>query len=171
MKLRLAVLAPFLVAAACGGGSPAAPSGGTLGGGIPFQVQTRYSRVMIGDSMRCGDIRTAQSGTIVTVDLTMQPDVMGWTATPEIASTGTMSLRFLQGSAPVAAFQVSLTGTARGFADDQGIAIATGPAVPNGTRVSFGPTGTEAIPFTGLIAFQDFVAGTFDGTVLFSRTA
>jgi len=41
--------------------------------------------------------------------------------------------------------------------------------MPNGTRVTFGATGTEAIPLTGLIAFQDFVTGTFDGTVVFSK--
>jgi hypothetical protein len=166
---RKALLAPLLIAAACGGGSPSAPSGATLGGGIPFQVQTRYSLVMMGDSMRCGDVRSPQSGTAVTLDLMMQPDAMGWTATPAVESAGTMSLRFLQGSAPVASFQVSLTGTARGFADDQGMAIGTLSPAPNGTRVTFGATGTEAVPFTGLIAFQDFVSGTFDGPVVFSR--
>ena len=168
MDFRKTLVVPLLVAAACGSG-PSAPANPTLGGGIPFEAQALYSLTMIGDSLKCGDVRPVQSGTAVTVELMMQPDPMGWTATPSAGSTGTMSLRFLQGSAPVAAFQVSLTGTARGFADDGGNAIRTPPLMPTGTRVTFGAAGAEAIPFTGIVAFQDFVNGTFDGPVAFSR--
>jgi hypothetical protein len=167
--LRKALVVSVVVASACSGSSPSAPSSPTLGGGIPFQVQTRYSMTMVGDVGSCGDNRSPRSGTAVTLDLTMMPDATGWTATPANQSAGTLSLRFQQGSAQVPTFQVSLSGTARGFADDQGIAIGTTPPVPTGTRATFGATGAEAIPVTGLLSLGQFASGTFDGTVVFSR--
>jgi hypothetical protein len=98
----------------------------------------------------------------------MQPDAAGWTATPAASSAGTLSLRFEQGGGvppPI----LSLIGTARGFADDQGIAIGTQAPVPTGTRVTFGATGAEAVPLSGGLALQQFAQGIFTGTITFSR--
>lgn len=123
--------------------------------------------MMVGNTTACGDNRSPRSGTAVTLDLTMEPDAAGWTATPADPSAGTLSLRFEQGAGgqpPV----VALIGTARGFADDQGLAIGTQAPVPNGTRVTFGATGTEAVPLSGGLALQQFAQGTFTGTIVFS---
>jgi len=123
---------------------------------------------MAGDTTACGDNRSPRSGTAVALDLTMQPDAAGWTATPADASAGTLSLRFEQGPGAQPPI-VALIGTARGFANDQGIATGTQAPVPTGTRVTFGATGTEAVPLSGGLAFQQFAQGTFTGTIVFSR--
>ena len=153
---------------ACGG-SPAGPSDGShaTGAGIPFQA-TRYSLQILGDSNRCGDLKTPRAGTVVSLRVTMQPDASGWTATPENASTGTLSIHLIPGTVQVSADQTSLAGTTRGFADDAGISIGGQPAAPNGTRVMIG-TGTEAVPHTGLLVFDIAANGTFVGPVTFSR--
>jgi hypothetical protein len=165
---RKYLFAPLLAAAACGGGTPSAPAAVTLGGGIPFQVQTRYSLTVVGNTTACGDSRSPQSGTAVTLDLMMQPDATGWTAAPAASAAGTLSLRFEQGPGAQSPL-VALIGTARGFADDQGTAIGTQTPVSTGTRVTFGATGTEAVPLSGGLALQQFAQGIFAGTIIFSR--
>jgi hypothetical protein len=110
---------------------------------------------MAGNTTACGDSRSPQSGTTVTLDLMMQPDATGWTATPAAPSAGTLSLRFEQGPGAQPSV-VSLIGTARGFADDQGSATGTQAPAPTGTRVTFGATGTEAVPLSGGLALQQF---------------
>jgi hypothetical protein len=164
----VSVCALLALAVACGG-SPPGPSSGSnaTGGGIPFQA-TRYSLQIVGDSGRCGDLKTPRAGTVVSLRVTMQPDATGWAATPENTSNGALSFHFIPGVVQVAEGHTSLAGTARGFADDAGISIGGQPAVPNGTRATLG-TGTEAVPHTGLLVLDIAANGTFDGTVTFSR--
>ena len=163
------LIASLLAASACGG-RPTSPSssGGPPGGGLPFQA-TRYLISIVGDSVRCGDIRAPATGTAVSLNLVLQPDATGWTAVAEDTVAGTITLRFQQGSGPAGPLEIPLSGTARGFADDRGLPIGVVPPMLNGTRIAFGATGTETIPLSGLIPFQDFSNGTFDGPVLFSR--
>lgn len=140
-----------------------------VGGGLPFQG-TRYSLQITGGSLECGDVKSPQAGTVVSVYMNLKPDATGWIAT---ADNGTLTLRFEPGSNTAGFGQIALVGTARGSADDQGLAPTPGiPLQLTGTRVTFDDA---SIPFSGLLpaalvpGFEDFGNGKFQGTVVFSR--
>lgn len=162
MDCRLALIVALL-AMGCAGASPAGPvaPGALSGGGLPFDG-TRYSLYISGDSSKCGDVKSPQAGTSVTLTLTLQADATGWTAT---ASSGTLALRLQKGTATVHIGLIPVTGSGTGVADDVGIPLQFLPAPPNGTRVTFGGT----VPLSGEMPNSVFALGTFDGPMVFSR--
>jgi hypothetical protein len=155
--MRRGLLLGALVLSACGGSSPATPGpSAPSAGALPFQA-TRYSLSIIG--LGCGPA-TQQPAPSIFLSVLMRPEGSAWVAAPE-KSNGTLSLTFRQGSTPVSG-QLPISGSALGFADDEG---PTGTVPPTATRVSF----ATATPFSGLMLTNDIANGTIDGPVSFTR--
>jgi len=168
-SVRWCVAGIVIAHAACGGGSPAAPSERPqAGGGLPF-VQTAYAITFSGDSVACGDVKNPQAGVSVAVRMTLRADATGWTAAHESES---LTLRLEPGPAPPlpsGPFAIGLTGTVRGSAEDEGVLFDPNFSIPrNGTRITFADDSavTGVIPSPQL---SDFSQGAVNATVTFSR--
>lgn len=166
MDFRNVLIAPLVIAAACGR-SPASPSGtsGTTGGGLPFK-SARYSLQVIGDSFRCGDVKSPQTGTTLWITFEMRPDPSGWTGT---TADNALTLRFQPAGSGTTPLSIGLSGTARGSAEDEGIPLLPGGGPPrSGTRITL----SDPVTLSGQMPspqVSDFSLGRFDGTVVFSR--
>jgi hypothetical protein len=130
---------------------------------LPF-AEAFYAFEFHGDSFQCGDVKSPQAGTAVGARMMMRRDGNAWTATN---GAGTLTVR-LHGTAATI-FGTAVSGTARGFAEDEGVLFDPQFSVPpNGTRIAVADDATlsGSIP-AGRVT--DFSQGTVTGTVTFSR--
>jgi hypothetical protein len=153
----------------CGGGSPAAPSDPpTTTATLPF-TEGSYALEFHGGTLECGDFKIPQAGTVVSFTVMLRRDVKAWNA---VNGTNTLALRFESAAAPPGVpnpFALGIAASARGFAEDEGLLVAPGLAVPpNGTRMTFADNATlsGSMPSAQVNAFS---LGTVNGTVIFSR--
>ena len=168
-SVRYVVALLSIAAAACGGTSPAAPTDlPPAGGGLPF-IQGTYALTFLGDGLQCGDLKNPPAGTAVSVRATLRADSTVLTATYE---NNKVTLRFEPQSAPAgtgAAFGIAIAGTARGFADDEGVlADPRFSTTPNGTRIAF----AENAALSGSMSaarVSDSSLGKVDAPVTYSR--
>jgi hypothetical protein len=156
---RRLLLASSIVTVACGG-SPAAPGAADP----PFRTSS-YTIVFSGDSFACGDIKNPQAGTTVYAGLTMQ--AAGGNRSTATSAGGSLTLHFQRDEGRTL-FSAVLSGSAAGFADDEGLAGGVVVIPPNGTRMTIQP----GAPLSGeapIAAAADFAFGVVNGTVVFSR--
>ena len=152
------LLAGAVIVAGCG--SPTAPEGTAP---LPFRPAA-YVIDFSGDTLACGDLKNPQAGTAVSLRLNMQTTSGLFIAT---SAAGGFTLRFERNPA-ANALTLRLTGTATGFADDEGFAGGTIGLAPNGTRMTVEP----GVPLAGEIpspTVSDFALGRLNGPVVFSR--
>jgi hypothetical protein len=155
---RPVLLAGAVVVAGCG--SPTAPEGT---GPLPFKPAA-YVIDFSGDTLACGDLKNPQAGTAVSVRLNMQTTSGRFIAT---SAPGAFRVQFEREPA-ANAVTLRLTGTATGFADDEGFAGGTIGIPPNGPRMTVDP----GVPLIGEIpspTVSDFALGRLNGPVVFSR--
>lgn len=165
MCRRILILAAVL-ASACGS-SPAAPtpsvpasSGVALGTG-------RRNLIIIGDSLKCGDVRDPQSGTAIDVDVMVTSEGMASMLRANDRDGGSFEIRIERAPGTGMFGAIPLTGSAQGYAIDS---VDDGVHTPSGTKLTFDPAGASPVPLTGLSPFTSFATGTFQGTVEFSRS-
>ncbi len=152
--------------AACGG-SPSAPTTTPL----PFEGRLalgdgRRFLTITGDSAACGDVRTPQSGTAVSVDVMGSTDSRGWMLRPFDGKGGSFEIHVERMLGTGMFGSVPLSGSARGYANDSS---AEPFLTPTGTTVTFAATGSAPNQLTGQMPFGSLATGQFQATVTFSR--
>jgi hypothetical protein len=164
MRRRILIVAAVL-AGACGS-NPAAPtpsvpvaSGVALGTG-------RRNLSIVGDSLKCGDVRTPQSGTTITVDVMVTTEGMASMLRAVETVGGSFEIRIERAPGSGMFGAIPLTGSARGYAIDS---LDDEVHTPTGTKLTFDPAGAPPVPLTGLSPFTSFATGTLQGAVEFSR--
>jgi len=150
----------------CGSSSPTGPSGQESPADfLPFS-ESFYVIEFHGDSFQCGDAKSPQAGTVVASRVLLRREGSAWAAAN---GDGTLTLRMERTVGAPAVAGIRLTGTARGFADDEGAIFDPRFSIPpNGTRLAI----ADAVALSGAIpagALTDFSQGTIDGPVTFSR--
>jgi len=164
MRFNRTVIAAAILAASCGGSRPVAPTPtptgpAAPGGGLQFQA-ARYNLDII--ALSCPPDSAGEPAIFaVSLAVTLQPDTSGWTAVP-VNSNATLSVRFLPAADNRSAPAQLLSGSAGGFADDEG---ATGSLSPNGTRLVI----DGSVPLSGVL-INGTAIGKFDGPLAFTQT-
>jgi hypothetical protein len=138
----------------------------TPGGELPF-ASARYSLEIVGDSLKCGDVKSPQAGTYIWITFDLSPDASGWSGT---TADHSLTIRFQRGSPSIRPFAIGLSGTARGSAEDEGLPfpLPGGTPAPSGIRITL----SDPVPLSGEMPspqISDFSNGQFDGVVVFSR--
>jgi hypothetical protein len=159
------ILTAAVLAGACGSTPPAPTPAVPVSSGVALGTGRR-NLTIIGDSLTCGDVRNPQSGTAITVDVMVTSEGMASMLRAGETRGGSFEIRIERAAGTGMFGAIPLTGSARGYAIDS---LDDGGRTPTGTRLTFDPSGGEAVPLTGLSPFTSYATGTFQGTVEFSR--
>lgn len=160
----IAILAAALTAAC--GSAPAAPTPSVPVSSSLALGTGRRSLTLTGDSIKCGDVRTPQSGTAINVDVILTSEGMASMLRAVDPGGGRFEIRIERAPGAGMFGVIPLSGSARGYAIDS---LNDAVHTPTGTRLTFDPAGAPPVPLTGLSPFTSFATGTLQGTVEFSR--
>src|SRR4051812_28961276 len=162
---RTLATATLLLLCACGS-SPSAPSVPLPFDGAVALGNGRRTLTIAGDTIRCGDVAAAQTGTSVGVDVMSSSDSGGWTLRQMTEASGSFEIRIERALRTAMFGAVALIGTARGYAIDSSTQLSH---TPTGTRLTFAAPDASPVMLDGSMPFGSLAAGAFQGTLAFSR--
>jgi len=126
----------------------------------------RRSLTLLGDSLKCGDVRQVQAGTSVSVDVMVSSDSRGWTVHALDSNGGSFEIRIERMLGSGMFGSVPLSGSAQGYAIDSSTEFFN---TPTGTVLTFAPPGGVPVPLSGQMPFASLATGEFRGAIAFSR--